>query len=238
MTSFIPTFNQDDLNEVLCICELDSKSVSYSDIVFSESDLSTPKESLIEVLISCPGFIYTPKLESMTWHCICVNDSYWTVSNNMNFRLLEIRPATGPSPALHTDLSLLHFHKLVWVGERISTCFPENKFTHRAGETLWHLVMSACLKYPHILSWAESKSPSNQILACVILLTSYGREIKTDIKAKLKSHQPSNQWQGLTKQLSLHISYVTTSSVSKGTCTLALFWLQGYVLRTSRYFEK
>lgn len=68
-----------------------------------------------------------------------------------------------------------------------------------AGDTLWHLVTSGCLKYPHILSRAESKSPSNQNPACIILLTSYGREIKTDIKTKLKSPQPSSPWQGLAK---------------------------------------
>lgn len=49
------------------------------------------------------------------------------------------------------------------------------------------------LKDPHFLSRAESKSQSNQTPACVILLTSYGKEIKTDIQTKLISPQPSNQ---------------------------------------------
>lgn len=110
-----------------------------------------------------------------------------------------MQPAAEQSTALHTGLSLLDFLKLLWTGERINCYFPDNAWHRGASDTLWHLVTSGCLKYPHILSRARSKSPSNQNPASVILLTSYGTEIKTDIKTKRKSPQPSSPRQGLAK---------------------------------------
>lgn len=66
-------------------------------------------------------------------------------------------------------------------------CFQENACMSKRGR--WHpLAYCYGLKYPHILSIAESKSLSNQNPSCVILLTLYGREIKTDTKNKPKCH--------------------------------------------------